>query len=95
MELGVSVPKHRNNRTAWRNNSAPCRHAPNAPPNTDKQESKDATAMPIPSDSGTVPSKGQGTIGSTSLSLCPALKKTENRTNRASALVDGRAIIAR
>jgi hypothetical protein len=95
MELGVSTPKYRNNRTAWRNNSAPSRHAPNAPPNIDKQESKDATAMPIPSDSATVPSKGEGTIGSTSLSLCAAVKKTKNRTRRASALVDGRAIIAR
>jgi len=95
MELGVPAPKHRNSRTAWPNHSAPSRQAPSAPPNTDRQSSKDWAAMRISFQSGTVPSKGEGKIASTPVSLCAAVKNPKNRTRRPSALVDGRAIIAR
>jgi hypothetical protein len=95
MELDVPAPKHRNSRTAWPNSSAPSRQAANAPPNTDRQSSKDWAAMRFSWDSGAHPSKGKGNIASTSVSLCAAVRKTQNRTIRPSALVDGRTIIAR
>lgn len=95
MELGVHVPRHRNSRTAWRNSSAPSRQTSCTPPNTDRHESRDAAARPIPADSGTLPSRAEGTLGSTPVSRCAALKNTKNRTKRPSGRVDGRATIAR
>lgn len=89
------APKQRNSRTAWPNNSAPNRHAPIAPPSTDRLNSKDPTALRISCQSGKVPNNGDGKTNSTPLCLCAALKKPKNRTKRPSGLVSGGAIIAR
>ena len=95
MELGVHAPRHRNSRTAWPNSSAPNRQTACTPPNTDRHESRDAVASPIPSDSATPSSRAEGTLGASPVSLCATLKKAKNRTRRPSGRVDGRAIIAR
>jgi len=95
MELGVHAPRHRNSRTAWPNSSAPSRQTSCTPPNTDRHVSKDVIDRYVPVDSATLPSRAEGTLCASPVSLCVALKKAKNRTSRPSGRVDGSATIAR